>query len=311
MSKMTLLDLAKLNGSDAVVGLIEESIQAAPELSIIPGRTIKGTSYKALLRTGLPTVGFRSLNEGVTPSKSTFEEKLVQAYILASRIEVDKASLNGTDRSPSEIKAIEGAGVMEAALRKIGSQVFYGVASDTKGFPGLQAMVHDDLVLDAGGTTATTGSSVYAVRLGDRAVSFVFGNETTFDLGAFREESLTDANSKKFPGEVADLCAWVGLQCVSKQVVGRIKDLTADSGKGLTDALVSELLSKWVGPSPDVLFMNRRSAYQLQKSRSVTIQSSAKDKADGALMGFAPSPTESNGIKIVVTDQITSTEALS
>lgn len=310
MARMTLLDLAKMNGSDAVVGLIEESIAAAPELSVIPGRTITGTSFKTLLRTGLPTVGFRSLNEGVTASKSTFAEKLVQCFIAGGRVEVDKAYLTGGDRSEEEYKAIEAAGIMEAALRKIGTQVFYGIGADAKGFPGLQAMVHADLVKDATGSTSATGSSVYAVRLGDRAVSFVFGNGSTFGLSPFRDESLEDANGRKFPGEVADLTAWVGLQCVSQHVVGRIKNLTAQTGKGLTDALVAELLSKWKGQAPDVLFMSRRSAFQLQTSRTVTIQTSKSDKADGTLMGFAPQPVESNGITIVVTDQIVDTEAI-
>lgn len=309
--KLTLLDLAKLNGSDAVVGLIEEALAAAPEMQTIPGRTIKGTSFKTVIRTGLPSVSFRQINAGVTPSKSTFAEKLVQAFVLASRVEVDKAALAGSDQSPEEIKATEGAGVMEAALRTIGTQVFYGVSSDANGFPGLQAMVNSDLVVDAGGSTGGTASSVYAVRMGPQGVQFVFGNNTTFDLSPWRDETLTDASGKKFPGEVADLCSWVGLQCVNKWAVGRIRDITADNTKTMTDALVAELLSKWRGAAPDVLFMNRRSAYQLQVSRTVSIQTSAKDKADGTLMGFAPQPKESNGIPIVVTDQIVSTEALS
>jgi hypothetical protein len=307
MARMNILDLAKINGSDAVVGLIEESLQAAPEVATIPGRTIAGTSFKCLLRTDLPTVGFRSMNQGVAASKSTFAEKLVQAYILGSRVEIDKAFLDGNEMGAEEFKAVEAAGVMEAALRKVGTQVFYGVSSDAKGFPGLQAMTDSAYEVNAAGSTAKT--SCYAVRFGPQAVQFVFGKNTPFVLSDWRDESLADSDGNKFQGQVADLTSWVGLQCVSKHAVGRIKNIGTDTGKGMTDALVAEMLSNWYGPSPDVLFMNRRSAYQLQTSRSVTIFAGPSQKVSADIGAIAPLPTESNGIPIVVTDQLTSAEA--
>ena len=55
----TLLDIAKLNGSDTVVGLIEEVITSAPEFAVLPARTIRGTSYNTVSRTAYPSVGFR------------------------------------------------------------------------------------------------------------------------------------------------------------------------------------------------------------------------------------------------------------
>ena len=310
MASMNLLDLAKLNGSDAVVGLIEDSIEAAPELKVIPARTIKGTTYQTVVRTGLPSVGFRSANQGVAAGKSKFASKIVQAFILSGRIEIDQAILLAGDRSPEELKAIEGSGVMEAILRAVGTQVFYGTAADGKGFPGLASMVDDDMVVDATGSSSATGSSVYAVRFGPKAVEFVTGNNTVMDLGAWRIESMIDADGKKFPAEVADLTGWIGLQCVSKYAVGRIRDLTADTGKGLTDLLVATLLAKWRGPGPDALFMNRRSAFQLQTSRTLVANVTTSGKADGGLTSFAPQPTESNGIPIVITDQLTNTETL-
>lgn len=307
MARLNILDLAKLNGADAVVGLIEESLAAAPEVATIPGRTIKGTSFKTVIRTGLPTVGFRSLNEGMDGSKSTFAEKLVQCYIAGGLLEVDKASAAGYDNGAAELQAIEGAGIMEAALRKIGTQVFYG--TEAKGFPGLSAMYSSDLEVD--GTASTAKSSVYAVRFGTQGVQLIYGNETPFVLSPWTEGYAEDSAGKKFPAWLANLNSWVGLQSVNKYAVGRIKQLGAntDTGKTLTDKMVAELLSKWIGPSPDVLFMNRRSAYQLQFSRSVTIYAQGNVKPAASIGTIAPMPTESNGIPIVVTDQLTSAEA--
>ena len=38
---LTLADIAKMNGSDRAVGLIEENLNAAPELEVLPSRQIE------------------------------------------------------------------------------------------------------------------------------------------------------------------------------------------------------------------------------------------------------------------------------
>lgn len=309
MANLNLLDIAKANGSDAVVGLIEENLSSAPELKLFPARTIKGTSYPTLIRTGLPTVGFRNANGGVTPSKSTFATKLVQAFILSSRIEVDKAVLQASEDGPEVVKAREASGVMEAALRTIGSQIWYGTANDSKGFAGLRAICDTAMDVDATGSTATTGSSVWAVKFGPQFLQLVFGAGASFDLSPFRDESIEDAEGKKLAGEVADLTAWVGLQCVNKYACGRIRDLTADSGKGLTDTLLADLLAKFpVGVVPDAIFMSRRSRSQLQKARTVTLMGSGTNRPNQPAL--APLPTEYDGIPLIATDSIVDTETL-
>ena len=310
-NRLTLLDAAKLNASDKVVGLIEEVVTEAPEFTVLPVRTIKGTSYKTVLRTGLPSVGFRKVNQGVDAAKSTFETKLVECYPLAGRVEVDKAASLAYEDGEAAYEAIESAGVMKQSLIEIGSQVFYGTSVDANGFPGLIAMVDSSMVLDAGGTTAGTGSSVWGVKYGPQDLQLILGGGMVLDLGAFRDETIYDAASKPLPGRVADLIGWIGLQCVSRYSVSRLKDATADSGKGVTDAKLSELLSKApVGRKPDAWFMTRRSAFQLQSSRSATTNATGAKSGTGREV-FAPMPTESCGIPIVVTDSLTDTETLS
>ena len=165
----TLLDIAKLNGSDKVVGLIEEALVLAPEVSLFPARTIRGTSYKTAVRTVLPTTQFRNANEGVASSKSTFVNRLVETFILDAQIKVDKAVADAYEDGPAALQAIEAAGVVGSALKLLGSQIWYGVGTggDAKGFPGAIG-VHDttNMVVDAGGTTAGTGSSVWGVKFG-------------------------------------------------------------------------------------------------------------------------------------------------
>ena len=309
-NNLTLLDLAKLNGSDKVVGLIEEVATVAPEVTIIPARTIRGTSYDTVIRNSRPTVAFRSANKGTDATKSNFTPRKVEAFILSSRVEVDKAVAKAYEDGPDALMAIEAAGVMAAALVTVGSQTIYGDAATSQGFFGLQALATalDAVITDAGGSTAGTGSSVYIISAGNQGVQYVYGTGTTFDLSPFREGDATDADGKRFAAYIADLTAWVGLQCVNKHAVARLKDFTEDSGKGVTDAKILDALRRMpIGSRPTHILMSRRSAYQLAISRTITPNAKV-EAATGLVNGL---PTESNGLPIVVTDSITDTETLS
>ena len=311
MPQANLLDIAKLNGSDTIVGLIEETLTYAPEVQIMPARTIRGTSYKVVSRTSYPGVGFRAANEGSTPTKSSFENQLIECYILSGAVQADIAVARAYEDGEQAWKDVEAVGVMRQALIELGSQVIYGTSVDSKGFPGLQAIhtaFNAGLVVDAGGTTGGTASSVYGINTDTQGVQLVFGSGTTFELGEWRIENV--GTDTVYPAHVANLTAWVGMQVGSKYSVGRLKDATADSGAGVTDAKLAELLSKYpVGYRPNYWLMNRRSAYQLQVSRSASsVQNGVKTSSGSEI--FAPLPTESNGIPIVITDSILNDEAL-
>lgn len=312
MPQFNLLDIAKLNGSDTIVGLIEETLTYAPEVQIMPARTIRGTSYKIASRVSYPGVGFRAANEGSTPSKSEFENQLIECYILSGAVQADVAVARAYEDGEQAWKDIESIGVMRQAMIELGSQVIYGTSVDAKGFPGLQAIhtaFNSGLVVDAGGTTAATGSSVYGINTDTQGVQLVFGSGTTFELGEWRIENV--GTSSVYPAHVANLTAWVGMQVGSKFSVGRLKDATADAGFGVTDAKLAELLSKYpVGYRPNYWLMNRRSAFQLQVSRSTAFSALGAKSATGAEV-FAPLPLESNGIPIVITDSIANDEVLS
>lgn len=310
MAQANLLDIAKLNGSDTIVGLIEETLTYAPEVQIMPARTIRGTSYKIASRVTYPGVGFRAANEGSTPTKSEFENQLIECYILSGAVQADVAVARAYEDGEQAWKDIESIGVMRQAMIELGSQVIYGTTADAKGFPGLQA-IHtafaSGLEVDAGGTTGNaTASSVYGINTDTQGVQLVFGAGTTFELGEWRIENVGTASV--YPAHVANLTAWVGLQVGSKYSIGRLKDATAEANAGVTDAKLAELLSKYpVGYRPNYWLMNRRSAYQLQVSRSTAFSALGAKSATGAEV-FAPLPIESNGIPIVITDSITSTE---
>lgn len=312
MPNATLLDIAKLNGSDTTVGLIEEVITSAPELQIIPARTIRGTSYKTVLRTAYPSVGFRAANASTTAGASAFQNKLVECFILSSLVTCDKAVASAYEDGVAAWQAMEAAGVMRQALIEIGQQIFYGTnttfGGSADGHPGfLGTYDSTNMVVDAGGTTDNVASSVWLAALGPQDVQLVFGNNSAMQLSPFTEQVISG-----IPSFVADLTAWVGLQQVNPYSICRIKKLTTDSGKGLTDLLIAEAISKFpVGKQPNAIFMNRRSLMQLHKSRTVTLFGGpGTSKPAGSVELVAPLPTSAFNIPIVVTDNILSTETL-
>ena len=314
MPSVTLLDLAKLkSGNDGVLHLVEAVGKSAPEVTALPSRTIKGTSYDVTLVTQYPTVGFRKGNQGMSATSGLFETRKAECFILDARIEVDKAIARAHDKGPDALMALFSAITMKGALLGVGSQTIYGTVLDGSGFPGLKEMATSAMTLDATGSTADSGSSVYFV-FGDpdQGVCYVYGEDTTFELQPFFDGEGVDADSKKFPAHISYLNARVGLSNASPYAVGRIKNLTAQSGKGLTDALGYQLLEKFpTDVQPNFVLMNRAQRGLLQRSRTVTLQGDGKRGSTGGQDGtVAPTPTELCGIPIICTDSILSTEAI-
>lgn len=325
---LTLLDIAKRNGHDAIVGIIEEATKAVPEVSgvhpesgiVIPGvgdsRTITGTSYKTLVRKTLPTVPFRDGNQGSAGIKSIWENRLVETFIMNPRWNVDKAVADKSEDGWQMLMADEAFGITQAAFLTLGRQFYYGrrlaadlqvdaaglLGGDARGFNGLLD-VYDAATrnIDAGGTTAGTGSSVWAVKFGPQAVRWVYGANGAIDPTEVDQRDVLDTGSLPYTAYFQEMFLYPGLQISSPRYIARLKKLTADAGKGLTDLKLSALMETFdVGVRPDALFMSKRSRRQLRDSRTATNDTGKE----------APLPTDYDGVPIVVTESISITESL-
>lgn len=313
MPVLTLLDIAKRNGSDAMVGLIDETSKAHPEIMQVNSRTIKGYQYRTLVRAALgrTTGSFRAANAGTAAIKHTYENRLVETYILEPRIEVDKAVADSAEDGAQAVIATETEGAMEGEMQGLAAQFYYGTGAggNSEGFPGLiQAYDATNMVVDAAGTTATTGSSVWFVREGPKAVTWVWGGNGELRANPLRIESVTDAadTTKKYDAYVQTLYGRPGLQVGDIRAVCRIKKLTEDSGKGLTDALINKALEKFpAGFGPNVCFMSQRSARQLQSSRTATTPTGAPAPWPTFIVGI-----DGRNIPIHITEAISNTESL-
>lgn len=303
MTRPSLLDVATFQNVDASA-IIEEVIKMVPEIGLLPWDTIPGQQYRTIVRTSDPTAAFRAANNGPTASKSTFENRLVETFILNPRWECDKAVADVHPKGAAYYIGVEAVGILRAAMKTLASQMYYGTGAggDTAGFPGLLAAYDTtNMEVDAGGTTASTGSSVWMIKRGEEDVKGLIGGNGVLDVSDVRIGDITGQNSSTLTAYIQELLGWFGLQVGNKWSVGRIKKLTADSGKSLTDSLLSQLLEKFpAGHEPDVILMSRRSRGQLQRSRTTYSPTGQP----------APLPTEYEGIPIVITESILNTEAL-
>ena len=317
MPNLTLLDIAKLNGNDKVIGLIEENLSAAPELEIFPIRQVKGTSFTTLKRTAYPTTGFRAANAGFTASKSAFTKQLTPLHIFGGMINVDAAVAKAHEDGPGVVEMYEASGIVRSAFITLGKQIWYGTANDATGFPGLKTFTPfgGTMTVNATGTTANTASSVYAVKFGPQDAQIVLNEGARFELSTFKDQQVPDPNdaTKVLKARVADLTTWVGFSVLNTNCCARICNLTADSGKGLTDALLSMLFETFpVGFTPDAIFATKRSRGQLQRSRPASIYSQAgvAPGKGGGNATISATPTEFEGVPIIATDCILNTDAI-
>jgi hypothetical protein len=183
---------------------------------------------------------------------------------------------------------------------------FYGTGTGgvSGGFAGLLQSSYldalaDDMTIDATGSTADTASSVWAVRMGDDDLKLITSGIEVGDTQTIKAKE--DGADKYYSAYWTPASFWATLQTGGKYSAGRICNLTADSGKGLTDLLMSDLYSAFPGGAkPTHAFMSRRSLMQLQKSRTATSPTGAE----------APYPDTVFGMKIVVSDAVINTEPL-
>lgn len=310
-----MLDLAKINGSDMELGLIEENLNAAPEAQILPARTISGTAFRSLVRTAYGSTGFRRTGEGRAVAKSTYDNKIHETFYFDAQLAIDNAIVQGSEYGEGYVQTLEASGAIRSALIALGKQVWYGNATgtvaDTKGFPGASQFVDAAHTVDATGSTANAGNSVYMIVADPKYFNLIFGKNRVLTMGEWRKQTLFDANNLQYTGWVNSAEGWIGTEFASIHAVVRIKNITAQNGKTLTDSLLSQAMALFpVGVRPTHIFMNRVVRQQLQASRTVTLFGQGTGKPGGNQATVAPTPTEYDGVPIIATDSLTSTEAI-
>jgi len=190
-SNLTLADWAKRTDPDGRVPVIAELLSQSNE--ILEDCVFKEgnlpTGERVVIRTGLPAVYWRALNQGIPNSKSTTAQVDEACGILEARSEVDKdlAMLNG---NTAQFRLSEDVAFLEAMNQTQATTLFYGnPAIEPKSFLGLAARysatpgssgVGQNII--EGGGTGTDNTSVYLVVWGDNTVYCPFPKGSTAGL---------------------------------------------------------------------------------------------------------------------------------
>lgn len=178
---LTLADWAKRLDPDgktaAIVELLSQTNEILQDMVWREGNL--PTGHRTTVRTGLPTVAWRLINGGVTPSKATTAQIDEQSGILEAWSEVDKdlIILNGNEAST---RMSEARAFIEAMNQEMASTLFYGnVGLAPEEFTGLAPRYsllsagNGANILDAGGT-GSDNTSLWLLAWDEETVTGIF-----------------------------------------------------------------------------------------------------------------------------------------
>lgn len=276
---LTLIDWAKRLDADGRIPVIAELLSQTNE--ILTDCVFKEgnlpTGERVVIRTGLPTVYWRALNQGIPSSKSTTVQVDEACGMLEARSEVDKdlAMLNG---NTAQFRLSEDFAFLEAMNQEMASTLFYGnPATDPKEFLGIAPRYSDSSgpanaqnILSGSGSTNLT--SIYLVVWGEQTVYCPFpkGSKAGLihqDLG---EQTVYNSDNTRLQA-LATLYQWKnGLVVKDWRYVARIANidtaaLIAQSGtQAITAATaIVKLMGRALDRVPNlamgrpVFYMNR------------------------------------------------------
>lgn len=180
---LTLLDWAKRVDPDGkipdIVELLEQTNEMLADMLWKEGNL--PTGHRTTVRTGLPSVFWRLLNQGVSPSKSTTAQIDESTGMLEawSEVDVDLALLNG---NVSSFRLSEAKAFLEAMNQEMQSTIIYGNAGlAPEEFTGLAVRYSDltaesgeNVILGGGDDGHTDLTSIWLVAWGEETVCGIF-----------------------------------------------------------------------------------------------------------------------------------------
>jgi hypothetical protein len=200
----TLVDVAKLLDPDGRIAAVAELLSQTNEmLTDMPWKEGNlQTGMRTTIRTGLPTVAWRLLNEGVQPSKSTSAQIDEACGKLEAWSEVDKA-LADLSGNTSAFRLSEATAFIEAMNQEFSSTFFYGNSSvDPEEFTGMSIRYSDPTatngsnVLDAG-SSDSDNTSIWLIAWGDQTIHGIYpkGSKAGLQHHDHGEETLETAGA--------------------------------------------------------------------------------------------------------------------
>jgi len=304
IDRWTTAQILQFRYCEPMIGLILETLAKYPELAFMEASPIPQTTYKILVQTELPSVGFRLDNKGRKVQRPKWEPRDVECKFIDASWDVDNKVADEHPWGREIFLQHHANSHFDAMFKKIAEQTWYGIVADTTGFIGIQSYLNNltiPTVVNAKGTTANSATSVYAVSTGLQKAAYCWGQNGQIKDGPVHLAKTTDPDdpTSYFYAYSQMINGHVGLQVGTPKCIGRICNIT--EANPLNDDLMSDLFNSFeTGFEPDAYFMTRKARAMLQKSR----------KAYSPFGTPVTLPDEFWGKPIYVTDALRNNEAI-
>ena len=308
----TLAGLVQFNDRNLADLEVNDLLDDAPLMSVLHAQAASnGTQHKYLKQTTASSAAFRAALAGLTKTASADTLVTDTLAILDGSFSTDVALADAYKGGRDAWLQMELIRTMKQVFAVAEKQVIYGTGNDASGFAGLVDdgqldALADTMVYNAGGTTASTQTSAFLLRSGQDDCSFILGNDGNIvveDEPTVIEKVVNPGtDNKTYPALYVPVNGYSGFQIGGAYSAARIANVhPTDADAQLTDDMIYEALALFpAARQPNMIVMNRQALKMLRASRTAVNTSGAP----------APRPTEVEGIPIVVTDQIVSTEAV-
>jgi len=307
---LNLIDVAKRNGNDSAVPLIESMSQSNALLSLLPFRGVNGLSYKVKKRTGLPSVGTRAFNDGIEATKSIINDYIYNTHLYNSRAIVDKKLADTAPEGAQALRDEEGVSHLVAMGNTFNSDCFYGNnQTDVTKPDGIATILTSTAFATYQTGTGASGSStsIYFVSFRNantpqgviKGVEGIVTNGQELNAMDMGVQYFDGENSKPLPFYTTEIDAMYGFAVYDVRSVGRYAGLTSSISVD-TDKL-DAILTAMLPFQCDAILVNKTGLNRMKKLKS-TITYSPADRE------IKLSPASYDGIPIFLDENITDTE---
>lgn len=322
---LTLADWAKRLDPDGKVPVVAELLSQSNEIledAVFQEGNLP-TGHRVVIRTGLPTAYWRSINQGIPTSKSTTAQVdesvgMLEAY---ARVDKDLAELNG---NTAAFRLSEDTAFLEAMNQAQASTLLYGnPATDARQYLGLgprfgtiSGAGNATNIIDAGGTSSNN-TSIYLVLWGENTVFCTFPKGSK--AGLIHEDqgvmTVYDANNNPYQAYQTHYQWKNGLVVKDWRYVVRIANInTANLVAESSAADLVKLMSRALDRIPN--FGMGRAAFYMNRTVYSMLRVQALNKSQNALsvqqglnqFGTPMNWTSFEGVPLRRVDQLLNTE---
>lgn len=323
--QLTLLDWAKRQDPEGKIPVVAELLSQDNEIleDAVFVRGNLDTGHRSIIRTGLPSVYWRSINQGVPTSKSTTAQVDDSCGSLEamSRLDKDLAELNG---DVNAFRLSEDKAFIESMNQTQAETLFYGnPKTDNRQYLGLSSRygaisgaANGANIIDAGGT-GSINTSIWLVVWGEDTVFCPFPKNSKAGLTQTDDGLLTvyDADGNPFKAYQSHFVWKNGLTVKDWRYVVRICNIDTTITSNNIAADIIALMSRAMDRVPN---LNKgRAAFYMNRTLFSMLKIQALNKSNQALaieeamsqFGTAQKWMTFLGVPLRKVDQILNTES--